>query len=436
MNKILLIIQREYLSRVKKKSFIIMTFLGPILMGGVLAGSIYFSTLDNEVRKILVKDEIGITRGKLKDDKNIKFIMTEGDLEMVKKDVIKNEYYGLLYIPPISDPKVLQDKIQFLSKQQPSLTMLSKMTNEIERELNNQLYLSEGIDPEKLKRIKSNVNIQTRNLENKETSSEATTAVGFVGGLLIYLFIFLYGAQVMRGVMEEKMSRIVEVIVSSVKPFELMLGKIIGIAMVGLTQFILWIGLTFGVTTVVSSIMMKDKIDQVTRTVPMNGALDANIDDVVKKNTSEDKIDKMLANIPVTKVLICFLIYFLGGYLLYGALFAAIGAAVDSETDTQQFMIPITIPLILSYIVSANIINNPHGPLAFWFSIIPFTSPIVMMVRLPFEVPVWQIVLSISLLIIGFIFTTWLAGKIYRTGVLMYGKKVNYKELWKWIKYS
>jgi ABC-2 type transport system permease protein len=262
--------------------------------------------------------------------------------------------------------------------------------------------------------------------------------VGFGTGILIYLFIFLYGVQVMRGVVEEKTSRIVEVIISSVKPFQLMLGKIIGIAMVGLTQFILWTILTFilvfiGQFFFIQELNITDNpvVQQTMPTMPGQMKATQNF------NYSEAKeILNDLQNIPFLKIISAFIFYFLGGYLLYSAMFAAIGAAVDNEADTQQFMAPVTIPLVFAFIAGQFIIQNPEGPLSFWLSIIPFTSPVVMMVRLPFEVPLWELFLSMALLVAGFIFMTWLAGKIYRTGILMYGKKATYKELWKWLRYS
>jgi ABC-2 type transport system permease protein len=245
---------------------------------------------------------------------------------------------------------------------------------------------------------------------------------------------------VMRGVMEEKMSRIVEVIVSSVKPFQLMMGKIIGVALVGLTQFLLWVILSTVVISFVSSTFMsgksdEEKMEQMAKVKGMQNMqqMPPQAQEVMK--SKGEKLTELLGTINFPVIIGSFIFFFLGGYLLYSALFAAIGSAVDSETDTQQFMLPVTMPLVLAYIVSASVMENPNGSVAFWFSMIPFTSPIVMMLRIPFGVPYWQIGLSMFLLILGFIFTTWLAAKIYRTGILMYGKKVSYGELWKWLRY-
>lgn len=435
MNKIFLIIQREYFSRVRKKSFIVMTILGPILMVGLIVGSAVLSQVDNSVRKIAIVDETKAFGYKLKQsaDDKLQFEVLNTSLEEARKNFDPEKYYGLLYIPAVENPKTFSEAITIYSEKQPSMSIIDKVETMLERDINEQRFISEGIDVEKLKKIETKISIKTRDLSNKQTSSAATSAVGFIGGILIYLFIFIYGAQVMRGVMEEKMSRIVEVIASSVKPFQLMMGKIMGIALVGLTQFVLWIALTYGIGAIVTTAMGGKSPQQMQKEMVANQTPQEVAD---QQPDFSAKLGNLTANIPIAKILIAFVFYFLGGYLLYGALFAAIGSAVDSETDSQQFMLPVTLPLILAYIVGANAISNPDGPLAFWFSMIPFTSPIVMMVRLPFDVPVWQIAVSIGLLILGFIFTTWIASRIYRTGILMYGKKVNYTELWKWIRYS
>ena len=271
--------------------------------------------------------------------------------------------------------------------------------------------------------------------------------LGYFAGFLIYFFVFLYGAMVMRGVIEEKTSRIVEVIVSSVKPFQLMLGKILGIALVGLTQFIAWVVL---ITLFVSVGMQVFGPDYSAENVaPQQEMVESvmsqqsiNVSDVAEiqaENSSDNFKDILLSTVDSINfivVLLSFLFYFIGGYLLYASLFAAIGSAVDSETDTQQFMMPVTIPLVIGLLVMINTIQNPDGAMAFWFSIIPFTSPIVMMARIPFGVPYWEVALSMSLLIITFLGATWFAAKIYRTGILMYGKKVSYGEIWKWIRYK
>ena len=443
MNKVLLIIGREYLSRVRKKSFIIMTILGPLLIGGIFASIFLLSKADTEKHTIVVVDRTTFFYDKFKSDERLRFIYSEENLDSLRSRSKDLGYFGVLFIPQTDKLNLLEKSVTLFSATQPSLEILSKIRFTIEKEINTAKYLAAGIDEKKFNEIKTDVDIQTRNLENKETSSGLTTGLGFAGGLMIYLFIFIYGAMVMRGVMEEKMSRIVEVIISSVRPFQLMMGKILGIAMVGLTQFLLWVILS---AAVVSFVSMKfsdgktnaEKIEAMQNMAKVNSGTDLN---QLSTNGSQhspmaiNKLSMMMESINFPVFLISFIFYFLAGYLLYSALFAAIGSAVDSETDTQQFMLPVTLPLVLAYVASISVIDNPSGAVAFWFSIIPFTSPVVMMVRIPFGVPYWQIGLSMFLLILGFIFTTWLAAKIYRTGILMYGKKVSYRELAKWIRY-
>jgi ABC-2 type transport system permease protein len=306
---------------------------------------------------------------------------------------------------------------------------------------------SSGVDKNILDSIETNINLSTTLLKGKgleeKSNSEVSTFLGLFAGIMIYMFIFLFGTQVLRGVIEEKTSRIIEVVISSVKPFQLMMGKIIGIALVGLTQFLLWIILTFGIVTMVQSSMSDTFHFSKKENIMFGNSKIMTKDQAAQLNTEKQyknqEMHEMLTsigNIDFTVMIFSFIFYFLFGYLLYAALFAAVGSAVDSEADTQQFMLPITIPLIFAIVMSQFVLNNPEGPIAFWLSIIPFTSPIIMLVRIPFGVPISQIILSATLLVGGFVLCTWLAGKIYRTGILMYGKKVSYKELWKWMTYK
>jgi ABC-2 type transport system permease protein len=323
------------------------------------------------------------------------------------------------------------------------------MANEIETYIEDLKLLSHDIENlnEILQSIETDIDITTIKLsdtgDEKESSTGVAMAVGYAGGFLIYFFIFLFGAQVMRGVIEEKSNRIIEVMISSVKPFQLMMGKIVGIALVGLTQFLLWIILTVVLVTAAQQVFFPETTRNPTEQALAQDILTRDNETVISPDQpapTEDmeKIGELFDYVKTINfglILGAFLFFFLGGYLLYGSLFAAVGAAVDNETDTQQFMFPITIPLVIGIFVMINTINNPESPVSYWFSIIPFTSPIVMMVRIPFGVPYWDLVISAVLLILTFVGTTWLAGKIYRVGILMYGKKVNYKELYKWIKY-
>jgi ABC-2 type transport system permease protein len=357
------------------------------------------------------------------------------------------DYNALLYIPS----KALEqpDKITLYSEKQASLTIVDYVEQVLQKEIENSKLADKGIDRALLNSIKTDVSIHSVKLtDNGEESSNAglTTSIGMFAGVLIYVFIFMFGTQVMRGVIEEKTNRIVEVMISSVKPFQLMMGKIIGIAMVGLTQFLLWIVLSAVLTSAVGTVFLKDKqMPKTTQQMMLdkvkmanNNSLSSDVsaaDQSVNKNPTDD-IFASFGSLNVPLLAMCFIFYFLGGYLLYGALFAAIGSAVDSEADTQQFMLPVTIPLILSFVMAQYVITSPDGPIAFWFSMIPFTSPVIMMVRLPFGVPGYQIALSMVLLVLGFMGTTWVAARIYRTGILMYGKKPSYREIGKWLFYK
>ena len=442
-----LIIAREYLSRVKKKSFIIMTLLGPILFAAIIIGPMWFATMeDREVRVIAVVDSSKLFIDKIPETEYLKFEYLENtSVDRIREDFPETHYYAVLYIAHIitSTPSA----VQLMSDRQPSLNIRMHIANALEKELESQKLATYNIDnlEDILAAIKTNVNIRTIIWQDdggeKESHSELAMITGYIGGFLIYFFIFLFGAQVMRGVIEEKSSRVVEILVSSVRPFQLMLGKIVGIGLVGLTQFLLWVVLSITLVLLAQQIFFADLVTPSSETVVPEDLFSSSTLQQSQPLGNEDaaKITEIFSSISAINfgvMLGSFLFYFLGGYLLYASLFASIGSAVDSETDTQQFMLPITIPLILSIIVMMNAIMNPEGPVAFWFSIIPFTSPIIMMARIPFGVPVWEVALSGGLLVATFILTTWLAGKIYRTGILMYGKKVNYKELWKWIRYS
>lgn len=445
MNKIKIIITREYLSRVKKKSFIVMTILGPILMASIWVLPIVLSTISTDEKTVQVIDETGLFVQHFDDTKTIKFIPVSIDVETAKENLLLSGDYGLLWIPK-TDLSIPSSGV-FYSSGQASLDVTSHIKSIMKNEVESLKLEASGVDPEILRAIKSNIVLNTIKItesgSEEKSFTEVSMGVGIFSGVLIYMFIFIFGAQVMRGVMEEKTNRIVEVIISSVKPFELMMGKIIGVALVGLTQFMLWIVLTLGIVGVLQATVLDTseltKSEQIyTGQAKM---LDAEqLKDVSEQMQTQDsfnvQIIEAISSINYGVMIGAFIFFFLGGYLLYGALFAAIGSAVDNETDSQQFMLPVTIPLILSMVMLGMIINDPSGQVAFWFSIIPLTSPIIMMLRIPFGVPYWELALSGGLLILGFLFTTWVAAKIYRTGILMYGKKVNYAELWKWMKYE
>ena len=435
MNKVLLIIQREYLTRVKKKSFLLMTFLVPALIIAMYALIAYLSVNGaDKATEVQVYDESGIFTSEFKNTETVSFSAGKTSFAEAKKEAATNEDGFILHIP--KDIEQLS-KVELYSKKKVGLSALSTINAQLEEILRNKQLKDAGIDAKTLATIKPDISIDSKELTaegEKDSSAGAAYAIGFAAAILIYMSLFIYGAQVMRGVIEEKTSRIVEVVISSVKPFQLMMGKIIGIGLVGLTQFTLWIVLSTTLVGTAGKILLKDKVNTV-KTELVEGKQNKAIAEA--SNNPALTVINAVKTLNLPYIFACFLVYFLGGYLIYSALFAAVGSAVDNETETQQFMLPITLPLLFTYIMSFSfIINNPDSSLSFWLSIIPFTSPIAMMVRLPFGVPDWQLALSMVLLIGGFILTTWIAAKIYRVGILMYGKKASYKELAKWLFYK
>lgn len=455
MNKILLIIRREYMTRVKKRSFVVMTILGPLLMAAIMIVPIYLATMSNEMKTVSVIDETGFFYGKFKDSESIRFHYLVSDIGSAKSSFSQSGDYALLYIPKTE--LALPSAAMLYSKSQVNInvksyikTVMAKRIEELKLEAKIRDLKLEGdaklTTEDILRSINASIDINTIKIgdKGKEEKSypEVSMILGMFSGILIYFFIFLFGAQVMRGVIEEKTNRIIEVIISSVKPFQLMMGKITGIGMVGLTQFLLWVILTATIVSIATSSFSTNgksctATEQLIKSQSKGMAIQLpNAAD--STNVKEEQTNEVMAaidSIDFPVMIGMFLFFFLFGYLLYAALFAAVGSAVDSESDTQQFMLPLTVPLILSIVMAQYVIQEPLGPVAFWFSIIPLTSPVIMMVRIPFGVPYAQIILSMSLLVGGFLGTTWLASKIYRTGILMYGKKVSYKELWKWLKY-
>jgi ABC-2 type transport system permease protein len=413
-----------------------MTILGPLLMATLFVSPVLIAKFsqDQDYKIKVIDESPKIFTTLLPGNESISFVNDTISLNQAKDSFDSEKYYGILYIP--ADIARNSSAITLITDKQANIQVKSYIEKTLQKQIEDAKLKSQGIDKQLLESIKSEINLKTISLGGKQSNVELTTAVGFIAGILIYMFIFLYGVQVMRGVIEEKTNRIVEVIISSVKPFQLMMGKIIGIALVGLTQFLLWIVITFSLSSAATMLFNNNKFDAQKIAMQSSTANQAETANEASKKADINTIFENLDSINFTLILTCFLFYFLGGYLLYSALFAAIGAAVDNETETQQFMLPVTIPLILSFVVAQSVITNPESQLSFWFSIIPLTSPVVMMVRVAFGVPTWQLILSISLLILGFIGTTWLAARIYRTGILLYGKKVNYKELSKWLFYK
>jgi len=456
MKKIILILKREYLTRVRKRSFIVMTILGPLFMAAIMIVPAYLATRTNETKSVAVIDESGLFFEKFKDSDNIKFHYLVSDIGTAKANFTKSGDHALLYIPKTevtlpSNAILYSENNVNINVKTYIKNVMSKHIEELKLEAKLKDLQVDSKHPvtvdDILRSIKTNVDINTMKIgeDGKESKSytEVSMAIGMFAGILIYFFIFLFGSQVMRGVIEEKTNRIVEVIISSVKPFQLMMGKIIGVGLVGLTQFLLWVVLTFGIVTVVTSTFAgkADKNKSAESLIKQNSGINPapfNLPDAAKKETGESMNEafEVLNTINFPVMIGSFLFFFIFGYLMYAALFAAIGGAVDSESDTQQFMLPITIPLILAIVMAQYVIQDPEGQVSFWMSVFPLTSPVIMMIRIPFGVPIWEVTISMVFLLLGFLGTTWLAAKIYRTGILMYGKKVSYKELWKWIRYK
>lgn len=442
MNKINLIIQREYLTRVKKKSFIIMSIVGPLLFAALMIVPTWLAREDEDNQNIEVIDETGIFVNQLNNNDEINFNYEFRSLKDAQEDLFNKDgkYTAVLHIPKVvvTHPKT----VQIFYQDKPKGSSIDYMENQIAKVIEDKklqdLY---NLSYDQVSGLRPKVSIVANKVDEtgntQEKSDGLAKALGLILAFIIYFFIFLFGMQVMRGVIEEKTSRIIEVIISSVKPFELMMGKIVGVALVALTQVGLWVVLSSVIYTGVVSVFgdelaanQKNQIEQLENTNP---SINAEVLAAADTGSFVTKIKSKMDTINFPLVIGCFIFFFLGGYLLYGSLFAAVGAAVDNETDTQQFMLPITIPLILSIVVAQLVMDNPDGQLAFWGSLFPFTSPIIMMVRIPFGVDTWQVVLSMVLLIITFIGSTWMAGKIYRIGILMYGKKPSFKEIGKWI---
>lgn len=450
MNKIILIFKREYLTRVKKKSFLIMTLLMPLLMGALMFIPGYLATRENNTeQKVAVLDRSSIFLGHLEGNNSTKFeFIPEDKYQGIKDDIKNSGYYAMLEIPSniLSSNKVL-----VYSNKQINMDVKNHIDWQLENTLEDQkraeLVARSGIPDleEQLKNTKTRIDVETIKMgddgQGKKGSTEIAMGVGYGAGFLIYMFVFIYGSMVMRGVLEEKQNRIVEVIISSAKPVQLMMGKIMGLAAVGLTQFLIWIILIAGIFTGAKSMFMtEDTMQQMVQAqsenIMMQGSNQAAVQMMEKIEPNQfDQIVEQIEGINFPLIIVAFLIFFILGYLLYSSLMAAVASAVDSEEDMQQFMLPITIPLVAAMIILVNVIKNPEGSLAFWGSMIPFTSPVIMMVRIPFGVPWYELVGSILILVASTFGAIWMAAKIYRTGILMYGKKPSWKELGKWLTY-
>ncbi|WP_242203628.1 ABC transporter permease [Aestuariivivens insulae] len=437
MNHLPLIIKREYFTKVKNKPFIVMTFLSPMIVIALIAIVAYISKVNNDkVHLISVLDESGVVGEVFKSSEKIKYnVLDNISLEAAKSIAKETKSYGLLHVQQWDDFDAISNKVYFYSEESPSLIIISDLEKKIGDELTNLKLEQNNVNVATVHHSKISIDIVQENFDGEKTSkmdSLLKLAFGGVAGYLLFMFIIIYGNMIMRSVIEEKTSRIIEVIISSVKPVQLMLGKIIGTSLAGITQFVIWIILGGVLMTVVSLIFDIDM-----------GQLQTPQQDMMLQAMENSELNMQIQNVmasfyhlPITNLIVAFILFFIGGYLLYSSLYAAIGAAVDSETDTQQFVLPILMPLILAvYVGIFTVIEDPHGTVSVVFSFIPFTSPVVMLMRIPFGVPLWQQLVALLLLIFTFMFTVWFAAKIYRVGILMYGKKPSYKELIKWIKY-
>ena len=434
MNHLPLIIKREYLAKVKNKSFILMTFLSPLFIVAILSLIAYLTSVNNEkVRTISVLDESGILSEAFISSDQILYESLNGmDLEDAKTTSNSNKAYGLLHVPdlPLED---VSEKIKFYSKESPSLSLISSLESKIEKRIGELKLKKMGVDLSKISASKTYVNINQEDFEGVKTSKAGSflkLIFGAAAGYLLFMFIIIYGNLIMRSVIEEKSSRIIEVIISSVKPIQLMLGKIFGTSLAGITQFAIWVILIAILSFAASNFFGIDLSAN-----PQQEMMTAAVSDV-NANSELQALIAELHSLPLINLIVAFVLFFVGGYLLYSSLYAAIGAAVDNETDTQQFLMPVVILLVVGFYVGFfTALEDPHGTISVVFSYIPFTSPIVMLIRIPFGVPIWEQILSLSVLIFSFLVTVWIAAKIYRVGILMHGKKPSYKDLIKWLKY-
>lgn len=438
MSIISLIIKREFIAKVRNKSFIVMTFLSPLLFVGIAMFVGYLSSMKADTRQIAIHDETGrfvnefLAKNKPSEEYNYQDVSAI-DLPTLKKSIEDEAYEGVLFIPKAKNNAALENEIQFISNESPSISFIEKTQDVIAKKMTLANLEAAHLDTLAIHQAEAKVAINLKKASGEQSLkglNEIKIAIGGAFGYLIMMFIIIYGNMVMRSVIEEKTNRIIEIIISSVRPFQLMMGKIIGTSLAGILQFFIWaiigLGLLFS-----ASVFLGANVGATNQIPPemMQSAQN-------ELATSAQMYVAEILNLPIATILSCFVIYFIGGYFLYSSFYAAIGAAVDNETDSQQFLLPIIMPLVLGvYIGFFTVVNDPHGTVATIFSMVPLTSPIVMLMRIPFGVPLWQIALSITLLFATFFLVVWFASKIYRVGILMYGKKPTWKELYRWLKY-
>ena len=438
MNKILLIIQREYITRVLKKSFWISSLLAPVLITAIYAIPIWLAMKDKEVKRVEILDLSALWGKSDLVDKEVEFDFTTGKEQDLKKLFALKGYDAFVCIPKdvLTNPK----GVHIYTDKNIGMSLKESVEKLIQNKVRHELLIKAGISSQIYESTQVDIDSKTITVstDGQETSSSSGGAMILAGimGLVLYVTLLLYGSQVMNGVIEEKSSRIIEVIISSVKPYQLLLGKIIGVGLVGLTQFLLWIVLTFGLTQVTSKLYGEKEKNALTQ---INQIESTSPESALSKSENESpmsEVTKVLESTNIPLVIAAFLFYFFVGYMLYSSLFAAIGSAVESATEAQQFTFIVMIPIILSFLMAQYTMQDPDSAIAFWASMIPFTSPINMMVRLPYGVPVWELILSMALLVLGFLGCSWVSARIYRVGILMYGKKVTWKELGKWLFYK
>jgi ABC-2 type transport system permease protein len=438
MNKILLIIQREYITRVLKKSFWISSLLAPVLITAIYAIPIWLAMKDKEVKRVEILDLSGLWKKSDLVDKEVVFVFTTGKEQDLKMLFASKGYDAFVSIPNdvLTNPK----GVHIYTAKNIGMSLKESVEKLLQNKVRHELLLKAGISPQIYESTQVDIDSKTITVstDGQETRSSSGGAMILAGimGLVLYVTLLLYGSQVMNGVIEEKSSRIIEVIISSVKPYQLLLGKIIGVGLVGLTQFLLWIVLTIGLTQVTSKLYGEKVKNNLTQIKQVDSGKQGSLISKSEEESPMSEVTKVLESTNIPMVIAAFLFYFFVGYMLYSSLFAAIGSAVESATEAQQFTFIVMIPIILSFLMAQYTMQDPDSNIAFWASMIPFTSPINMMVRLPYGVPTWELILSMVLLVLGFLGCSWVSARIYRVGILMYGKKVTWKELGKWLFYK
>ncbi len=439
MSKIGLVIRREFESRVKKKSFLLVTILVPLIFPAVIGLMVYFAMEEEknaEQKLVYVLDEAGY---EFESDRKYNFERLDTSLDAAKEIFNESEAFAMLYVPEldINNP----EGVVLYVRKNPSLEVNSFFENIVESQIKERKLKASGITQAQIDGLKTNIALRSINIadsgEEKESSAGIAFGLAYAFSFLVYIFVLVYGSQIMQGVIEEKSSKIVEIVVSSIKPFQLMIGKVLGVALVGIVQFAIWVILIGVLSSVVFSLfnLTPEDIQAAQNTMPAG----PNQEVVSSAMSSPELIQTMqvVYDIPYGYYLSVFIFFFISGYLLYGALFAAVGSAVDNVSDAQQFTLPVTLPMIIGFLGTFMfVMREPDGNVSFWLSVIPFTSPVAMMARVAFGVPAWELALSMGLMVLSFVFTIWLAGRIYRIGILMHGTKVTYKTLFKWIKTS